>query len=140
MSLPHPMRAVKKGNFSRCPYLNPLNPSLSRKSYRPLLARRPDADRTGAQLDGSGELQLLAVEAQDLDLPFRCGLIQKGAVVLAPGYALAPVADLGLRDEGQLRPVHAIDFQETEIVEERRVLRFVRAVDAVHRQIGSIGR
>src|SRR3954471_8429603 len=90
------IRPEARGRYSfykqQVAYLNPLNPSLSRKSYRPLLARRPDADRTGAQLDGSGELQLLAVEAQDLDLPFRCGLIQKCAVVTPDDAALVSAA------------------------------------------------
>src|SRR3954454_6384060 len=98
-----------------------------------LLASRSQTNRAGAQLDGSRELQFAAIKAQHLDLPLRSRLIQERAVVLALGDPLAPVADLGLRDKGQLSAVHPVDLEEPEIVEERRVLRLMRAVDAVHR-------
>src|SRR5712691_5409673 len=64
--------------------------------------RGADPCRAAAHLERSGGFKLLAVEAQDLDLLLDHALDQEGLAVLAPGRALAPMADLAFGDLAQL--------------------------------------
>src|SRR5262245_66663006 len=86
----------------RHPWLNPAcshRGAMARRGEDVLgraLARRsrlcrPDASRTGTELDRSGGLELFAVEAEYHDLLLDHALDQKRAVALAPSHTLIKV-------------------------------------------------
>src|SRR5262245_2440349 len=100
-----------------------------------LFLRDADASRAGAGLDRAGALELLAVEAESLDLVFHHTLDEERLAVAAPGRALAPVADLRLRDLGELLAVDRVDKDQAVIIEEGRTLRLV---GAIHRSDGNV--
>src|SRR5262249_22570311 len=71
---------------------------------------RPDASRTGTDLDRSGGLELFAVEAEYHDLLLDHALDQKRAVALAPSKTLTPVTDLGFRQRTNSLPLTLSTF------------------------------
>src|SRR5947208_15700238 len=105
-----------------------------------LRLRRADGGRAATDLDRSGRLELLAVEAKHHDLFLDHALGQERATVLAPGEALTPVAGLRLRHRDQFIAFDAEYFDQTVIVEERTVLRLVRSVPHVQSDKGTVGR
>src|SRR5439155_3387577 len=104
-----------------------------------LRLRRADGGRAATDLDRSGRLELLAVEAKHHDLFLDHALGQERATVLAPGEALTPVAGLRLRHRDQFIAFDAEYFDQTVIVEERTVFRLVRSVPHVQSKKGAVG-
>src|SRR5215510_2279090 len=100
---------------------------------------RPDASRTGTELDRSGGLELFAVEAEYHDLLLDHALDQKRAVALAPSKTLTPVADLGFRQRDQFVAFNAQHLHQPVVVEERVALRLVGPVHHAHGEKGTVG-
>src|SRR5262249_41594451 len=75
-----------------------------------------DAGGAAVDLDTAGDPELFAVEAQYIDGLGQHTLRQERLAGLAPSDALGPTADLGLRGEGELGAVDAIDHEEAALV------------------------
>src|SRR5262245_55461504 len=75
-----------------------------------------DAGGAAVDLDTAGDPELFTVEAQYIDGLGQHPLRQERLAVLAPCHALGPTPDLGLRGEGELGAVDAIDHEEAALV------------------------
>src|SRR5829696_1877130 len=94
--------------------------------------------RTAADLDLTGDLEGLPVEAQNGERFLDHVLGKKRLTIPAPDDALVPLPDLCLRHLGEFRPVHRVYDREPLLVVEGVVRRSVRTVLSNYRDEVSI--
>src|SRR5713101_3607248 len=74
--------------------------------------------RSAIDLDLAGDLQILAVEAQDRERVVDHALHEQGLTVAAPDGALAPFSSLGVGNSREVRSIHAENNEQRIVVVE----------------------
>src|SRR5260370_41992200 len=112
------------GELARSSHATKMSPATTLNAFMLGLCRS-DGGWTGTELDGSGRLELLAVEVEHHDLFRDHALDQEGSVVLAPGETLTPVAGLGLRQRHPFLTFGAQHLPQSGVGEQRTFVRLV---------------